>query len=217
MLRVSCCMRSVEEWFPSHNQLAVDVDEEGRKIFEFMNVTDVIGAIDDDDTRTLAEFIVDQHNKNKKENEPPLRFVRVVKGIKVRLSSLFMVFYLITLQALGESTDPRKFFARVSVSLVPYDGHKLDDWMPVDDDLTQFKHRVYKLRKKKKLFLREMAAHLEKDKLMFLGNIAVKLKSLVQSKEERERIWKVISVELEREMQFKEQDWFTFEEEDAFR
>ncbi|KAF5938562.1 hypothetical protein HYC85_022821 [Camellia sinensis] len=77
-------MRSVEEWFPSHNQLTVDVDEEGRKIFEafygtslksngfkydvqFMNVTDVIGATDDDDTRTLAEFIVDQYNKNKKE------------------------------------------------------------------------------------------------------------------------------------------------------
>ncbi|KAL7215321.1 hypothetical protein ACSBR1_027485 [Camellia fascicularis] len=237
MLRVSCCMRSVEEWFPSHNQLIVDIDEEGRKIFEafygrslksngfkydaqcmnFMNLTDVIGATDDDDTRTLAEFAVDQYNKNKKENEPPLRFVRVVKAIKVRPSSLFMVFYLITLQALGESTDPNKFFARVSVSLAPYDGRKLDDWMPVDDDLTQFKHCVYKLRKEKKLFLREMAAHLEKDKRMFFGNIADKLKSLVQSKEERERIWKAISVELEREMQFKEQDWFTFEEEDAFR
>lgn len=234
MLRVSCCMRLVEEWFPSHSQLIVDVDEEGRKTFEafygtslksngfkydvqFMNVTDVIGATDDDDTRTLAEFAVDQYNKNKKENEPPLRFVRVVKAIKVRPSSLFKVFYLITLQALGESTDPRKFFARVSVSLAPYDGRNLGDWMPVDDDLTQFKHRVYKLRKEKKLFLREMAAHLEKDKLMFLGDIAVKLKSLVQSEEERERIWKVISVELEREMQFKEQDWFTFEEEDAFR
>ncbi|CAL5404247.1 unnamed protein product [Camellia sinensis] len=191
MLRVSCCMRSVEEWFPSHNQLIVDVDEEGRKIFEafygtslkssgvkydaqcmnFMNLTDVIGAADDDDTRTLAEFAVDQYNKNKKE--------MVVKAIMVR-PSMLMVFYLITLQALGESTDPRKFFARVLVSLAPYDGRKLDDWMP---------------RKQKKLFLREMAAHLEEDKLMFLGNIADKLKSL---------------------MQFKEQDWFTFEEEDAF-
>ncbi|CAL5407064.1 unnamed protein product [Camellia sinensis] len=156
MLRVSCCMRSVEEWFPSHNQLIVDVDEEGRKIFEafygtslkssgvkydaqcmnFMNLTDVIGATDDDDTRTLAEFAVDQYNKNKKE--------LVVKAIKVR-PSMLMVFYLITLQALGESTDRRKFFARVLVSLAPYDGRKLDDWMPVDDDLTQFKHRVYKL------------------------------------------------------------------------
>ncbi|GMP68400.1 hypothetical protein CsSME_00028028 [Camellia sinensis var. sinensis] len=80
-------MRSVKEWFPSHNQLIVDVDEEGRKIFEafygtslkssgvkydaqcmnFMNLTDVIGATDDDDTRTIAEFAVDQYNKNKKE------------------------------------------------------------------------------------------------------------------------------------------------------
>ncbi|KAL7165456.1 hypothetical protein ACSBR2_041190 [Camellia fascicularis] len=146
MLRVSCCMRSVEEWFPSHNQLTVDVDEEGRKIFEafygtslksngfkydvqFMNVTDVIGATDDDDTRTLAEFVVDQYNKNKKENEPPLRFVRVVKGIKHWVNQLIQ----------GSSLQG------VSVSLAPYDGHKLDDWMSVDDDLTQFKHRVYKL------------------------------------------------------------------------
>lgn len=85
-------MRRGYEWVCSKEQLIENVDE-GRKIFEAVYgkslqhtarhhhpfVTHVIGATDDNDTRTHAEFAVAQYNKNSKKNQP-LRFLRVVGG-----------------------------------------------------------------------------------------------------------------------------------------
>ncbi|KAL7217156.1 hypothetical protein ACSBR1_028960 [Camellia fascicularis] len=227
-------MRWGYEWVCSKEQVIENVDEEGRKIFEAVYgkslqhtachhhhpfVTHVIGATDDNDTRTHAEFAVAQYNKNSKKNQP-LRFLRVVGAVKVTATDLIETYYLLTFQAMGESIEPGKFFAKVStyrIFLNEDDHVELEEYTPVDDDLTQLKHPLYKMRREKKRFLKEKEAKLQRGKAMFLGKLrASKVISSVRSWDDQEKILKVISAQLEREMEFKEQNGLIFEEEDAF-
>ncbi|KAL7186678.1 hypothetical protein ACSBR2_028408 [Camellia fascicularis] len=162
-------MRWGYEWVCSKEQVIENVDEEGRKIFEAVYgkslqhtachhhhpfVTHVIGATDDNDTRTHAEFAVAQYNKNSKKNQP-LRFLRVVGAVKVTAADLIETYYLLTFQAMGESIEPGKFFAKVStcrIFLNEDDHVELEEYTPVDDDLTQLKHPLYKMEKGAKEF-----------------------------------------------------------------
>ncbi|KAL7215320.1 hypothetical protein ACSBR1_027484 [Camellia fascicularis] len=227
-------MRQGYEWVCSKEQLIENVDEEGRKIFEAIYgkslqhiarrhhhpfVTHVVGATDDNDTRTHAEFAVAQYNKNSKKNQP-LQFFRVVGAVKVTAADLIETYYLLTFQAMGESIEPGKFFAKVStyhIFLNEADHVELEEYTPVDDDLTQLKHPLYKMRREKKRFLKEMEAQLQRGKAMFLGKLrASKVISSVRSWDDQEKTLKVISAQLERVMEFEEQNGLIFEEEDAF-
>ncbi|KAI8533344.1 hypothetical protein RHMOL_Rhmol10G0001500 [Rhododendron molle] len=248
------------EWIPTKVQVTQDVDDEGRKIFEafygmplwhnttknyqLMSTLDrVFGVTNDDDARTNAEFSVDELNKKKKqENQPPLQFLKVVGA--VRIPRLFNeTYYLMTLQVVDGSTEPRKLFAKV----IQYDCRhcqtkhvKLDEWLRVDDDLTQLKHPLFKImllvfgvvmmswlnflllvavhlycqRREEKWFLKEVEAEFEQKKSLFLSKISPAL-GVLHAKGEKQ-ILEVVSSDLQKLAQFKEPDELEFEEELSF-
>ncbi|KAF7130744.1 hypothetical protein RHSIM_Rhsim10G0153200 [Rhododendron simsii] len=222
------------EWIPTKVQVTQDVDDEGRKIFEafygmplwhnttknyqLMSTLDrVFGVTNDDDARTNAEFAVDEFNKKKKqENQPPLQFLKVVGA--VRIPRLFNdTYYLMTLQVVDGSTEPRKFFAKV----IQYDCRhcqtkhvKLDEWFCVDDDLTQLKHPLFKIRREEKWFLKEVEAEFEQKKSLFLSKISSALDVL--HAKGKKQILEVVSSDLRKLAQFKEPNELEFEEEVSF-
>ncbi|KAG5527297.1 hypothetical protein RHGRI_028256 [Rhododendron griersonianum] len=223
------------EWIPTKVQVTQDVDDEGRKIFEafygmplwhnttknyalMSNLDRVFGVTNDDDARTIAEFAVGEFNKKKKkqENQPPLQFLKVVGAVSIPRFP-YETYYLMTLQVVDGSTEPRKLFAKV----IQYDCRhcqtkhvKLDEWLRVDDDLTQLKHPLFKIRREEKWFLKEVEAEFEQKKSLFLSKISPAL-GVLHAKGKKQ-ILEVVSSDLQKLAQFKEPDEPEFEEELSF-
>ncbi|KAI8526570.1 hypothetical protein RHMOL_Rhmol12G0006800 [Rhododendron molle] len=206
------------EWIPTKVQVTQNVDDEGRKIFEafygmplwhnttknyeLMSTLDrVFGVTNDDDARTNAEFAVDEFNKKKKQaNQPPLQFLKVVGA--VRIPRLFNeTYYLMTLQVVNGSTEPRKLFAKSCHDVM------------VEFLLLVAVH-LYCQRREEKWFLKEVEAEFEQKKSLFLSKISPAL-GVLHAKGKKQ-ILEVVSSDLQKLAQFKEPDELEFEEELSF-